>query len=213
MSKAERITSVADFLGARYGKSQTVAVVTTLIAVTAALPYIALQLKAISASVATMVPGVTDIAMLPVIGDLALFVAVALALFAILFGTRHADATEHQDGMMLAVAVEAVVKLFAFLAVGIFVTFVLFDGPGDLYAQAAATPEIAAKIRPRPRRAAAGSRRRRWRSSPACSCRGSSTSRWWRTTARARSAAPPGCSRPISSPSTFSSCRSPRPGC
>ncbi len=146
VSKAERITSVADFLGARYGKSQTVAVVTTLIAVTASLPYIALQLKAISASVATMVPGVTGVAMVPVIGDLALFVAIALALFAILFGTRHADATEHQDGMILAVAVEAVVKLLAFLAVGIYVTWFLFGGPGELFAKAAATPEIAEKF-------------------------------------------------------------------
>ena len=78
LSKAERITSVADFLGARYGKSQTVAVVTTLIAVTAALPYIALQLKAISASVATVAPGAAGVVMVPVIGDLALLVAFAV---------------------------------------------------------------------------------------------------------------------------------------
>jgi Na+/proline symporter/signal transduction histidine kinase/ActR/RegA family two-component response regulator len=146
VSKTERITSVADFMGARYGKNQAVAVVTALIALTAALPYIALQLKAISSSVAIMVPGVRDIATLPIFGDLALFVAAALALFAILFGTRHADATEHQDGMVLAIAVEAVVKLFAFLAVGIFVTFILFSGPVDLYRQAAAVPEIAQKF-------------------------------------------------------------------
>jgi len=146
LSKAERITSVADFLGARYGKSQTVAVMTTLIAVTAALPYIALQLKAVSASLATMVPGVAEVVVFPVIGDVALLVAIALALFAILFGTRHADATEHQEGMILAVAVEAVVKLLAFLLVGFYVTFVLFDGPGDLYAQAAAQPAIAEKF-------------------------------------------------------------------
>ena len=146
LSQAERITSVADFLGARYGKSQTVAIITTLIVVTAALPYIALQLKAISASVAAMVPGVSDIVMFPVLGDLALLVAFALALFAILFGTRHADATEHQNGMVLAIAVEAVVKLLAFLAVGIYVTWFLFDGPGALYSQAAADPDIAAKF-------------------------------------------------------------------
>ena len=70
VSKSERITSVADFMGARYGKNQAVAVVTALIALTAALPYIALQLKAISASVAIMVPGVRDIATLPIVGDL-----------------------------------------------------------------------------------------------------------------------------------------------
>ena len=55
-----------------------------------------------------------------------------LALFAVLFGTRHADATEHQDGLVLAVAVESVVKLAAFLAVGIMVTFFLFGSPGGL---------------------------------------------------------------------------------
>jgi Na+/proline symporter/CheY-like chemotaxis protein len=143
VSKAERITSVADFLGARYGKNQFVAVVTTLIAVTAALPYIALQLKAISASVASMVLDSSGIVEVPLFGDLALAVAGALALFAILFGTRHADATEHQDGMVLAVAVEAVVKLFAFLAVGVYVTWFMFDGPRGLYAAAAATPTIA----------------------------------------------------------------------
>ena len=146
VSKAERITSVADFVGARYGKNQAVAVVTTLIAVTAAPPYIALQLKAISASVETVVPGVSEIVVLPVVGDLTLLVAAALALFAILFGTRHADATEHQNGMVLAIAVEAIVKLLAFLAVGIFITFIVFGGPADLYAKAAATPEIAAKF-------------------------------------------------------------------
>jgi Na+/proline symporter/signal transduction histidine kinase/CheY-like chemotaxis protein len=146
VSKAERITSVADFLGARYGKSQTVAAVATLIAMTAVLPYIALQLKAVSTSLAAMLPGVSGIAEIPVVGDLALLVAAALALFAILFGTRHADATEHQNGMVLAIAVEAVVKLLAFLAVGAFITFVLFDGPLDLYAQAAAVPELAWKF-------------------------------------------------------------------
>ncbi|HEX2257500.1 MAG TPA: PAS domain-containing hybrid sensor histidine kinase/response regulator [Afifellaceae bacterium] len=144
LSKEERITSVADFLGARYGKSQKVAVVATLITVIAAVPYIALQLKAVSASVATLVPGVNGGAPdgFPVLGDIALLVALSMALFAILFGTRHTDATEHQEGMMLAVAAEAVVKLIAFLLVGVWVTFVLFDGPADIYARAAAEADI-----------------------------------------------------------------------
>ena len=65
----------------------------------------------------------------PFVSDISLIIAMLLALFAVLFGTRHADATEHQDGLVLAVAVESVVKLAAFLAVGVFVTFFLFDSP------------------------------------------------------------------------------------
>ena len=134
LAKAEKITSIADFLGARYGKSFAVASIATLIATVGAIPYIALQLKAISGSVSLMVehysgaPPSFD----PFVSDISLIVALLLALFAVLFGTRHADATEHQDGLVLAVAVESVVKLAAFLAVGLLVTFFLFDGPADL---------------------------------------------------------------------------------
>jgi len=149
LSKEERITSVADFLGARYGKSQPVAVVATLISVIGVIPYVALQLKAISATVATMVPelGEGGAAALPFFGDIALLVAIALALFAILFGTRHADATEHQHGMMLAVALEAVVKLFAFLLAGVFVVFWLFGGPGELYQMAVESPLVTGMVK------------------------------------------------------------------
>ena len=131
LAKAEKITSIADFLGARYGKSFAVASIATLIAMVGAVPYIALQLKAIAGSVSLMVehysgaPPSFD----PFVSDISLIIAMLLALFAVLFGTRHADATEHQDGLVLAVAVESVVKLAAFLAVGIFVTFFLFGSP------------------------------------------------------------------------------------
>ena len=74
--------------------------------------------------------------MQPVFGDIALLVALSMAMFAVLFGTRHIDATEHQDGLMLAIATESVVKLVAFLAVGVFVTFWHVRRPGDLFAQA-----------------------------------------------------------------------------
>ncbi|MBK1623002.1 hybrid sensor histidine kinase/response regulator [Afifella marina] len=144
LSKEERITSVADFLGARYGKSQAVAVVATLISVIGVIPYVALQLKAISSSISTMVPELGEDAAeaLPLLGDTAFIIAVVLAIFAILFGTRHADATEHQHGMMLAVAWEAVVKLIAFLIAGIFVVFFLFGGPSELYALAVESREV-----------------------------------------------------------------------
>jgi Na+/proline symporter/signal transduction histidine kinase len=109
------------------------------IAIVGSIPYIALQLKAVSSSLATILTPVAGEApsVQPVFGDLAMFVALSMAAFAVLFGTRHADATEHQDGLMLAVATESIVKLVAFLAVGSFVTFVLFDGPAHLLAQAA----------------------------------------------------------------------------
>ncbi|MEX6508364.1 NahK/ErcS family hybrid sensor histidine kinase/response regulator [Jiella sp. M17.18] len=141
-AKAERITTVADFIGSRYGKNPSVAALATLIAIVGTVPYIALQLKAISTSVATLVfhyrPAL-DVP--PLFGDLALLVAALLGVFAILFGTRHADATEHQNGLVLAVAMESLIKLGAFLAIGIWTTFVLFD-PGTLLKEALASPAV-----------------------------------------------------------------------
>ena len=134
LSKGERITSIADFLAARYGKSFAVASIATLIATVGTVPYIALQLKAISGSVSLMVEHYSGRApsIELVFGDISLVVALLLALFAILFGTRHADATEHQDGLILAIAVESVIKLVAFLSLGLVVTYIFFDGPGAL---------------------------------------------------------------------------------
>lgn len=135
LSKAEKITSIADFLAARYGKDFTVASVATIIATVGTVPYIALQLKAISGSVELMVTHVNPYtSSAPAIfGDIALVVAVLLALFAVLFGTRHTDATEHQDGLVLAVAVESAVKLATFLFLGMAITFLTFDNPLILF--------------------------------------------------------------------------------
>lgn len=138
LSKEERITSVADFLGSRYGKNIKVAAVAAIIAVIGTIPYIALQLKAISSSVDTLLVSFDNgfpSGSAP-FGDISIFVALALVLFAILFGTRHADATEHQHGLMLAIAMESVIKLIAFLCIGVFVTWFMFDGVQDLFSQA-----------------------------------------------------------------------------
>jgi len=134
LAKAEKITSVADFLAARYGKSFIVAATATLIATVGMVPYIALQLKAISDSVSLMIEHYTGAPPTfdPVVSDISLVVAALLAMFAVLFGTRHADATEHQDGLVLAVAVESVVKLAAFLAIGLIITFMVFGGPAGM---------------------------------------------------------------------------------
>ncbi|MPZ38479.1 MAG: response regulator [Rhizobiales bacterium] len=148
LAKAQNITSIADFIAARYGKSQAVAATVALIAIISTIPYIALQLKAVSGSLETIIGEVPpEVAgTIPVFGDIALFVALSMAAFAVLFGTRHIDATEHQDGLMLAVAAESLVKLIAFLAVGIFVTFWMFDGPAALFTQAMQQPDTAAII-------------------------------------------------------------------
>jgi len=135
LAKTQNITSIADFIAARYGKGQAVAATVALIAIIGTIPYIALQLKAVSFSLETILAQIApanDVSN-PFLGDIALFVALSMATFAVLFGTRHVDATEHQDGLMLAIAAESIVKLFAFLAVGIFVTFWMFGGPSALF--------------------------------------------------------------------------------
>jgi PAS domain S-box-containing protein len=142
ISRRQRITSIADFVGARYGRDPAIARFVTIIATLGLIPYVALQLKAVDISFAA-VASPAGTAGEPY-ADTGLIVTVVLALFTILFGTRHADATEHHPGMMLALAFESVVKLAAFLAVGAFVTFGLYDGFGDLAARAAVDEGIRA---------------------------------------------------------------------
>lgn len=148
LAKSERITSVADMLASRYGKSFGVASLATCIAALAAVPYIAIQLKAISGSfdLFTRHLGGTIMAGEFIIADFSFLVAAALGLFAILFGTRHADATEHQNGLILAVAVESLIKLTAFLAAGIAVTFFLYGSPGEILTAAQSNPAASAAL-------------------------------------------------------------------
>jgi Na+/proline symporter/nitrogen-specific signal transduction histidine kinase len=148
ISKSNRITSIADFIASRYGKSQLLGGLVTVIAVIVITPYIALQLKGVSTSyqVISRFPQVVmpdDQGAASIFGDTALYVATLMAAFAMLYGTRHIDATERHDGMVAAIAFESIVKLVAFLAVGIFVTWAMFDGLGDIFARAAARPDIA----------------------------------------------------------------------
>jgi Na+/proline symporter/signal transduction histidine kinase len=129
IAKAQNSTSIADFLASRYGKSERVAAIVTLIAVTGCIPYIALQLKAISVSLETIL-AIQDVPLLAAtpFGDIALWGAFVLALFAMAFGTRNVDATENHDGMTLAIALESLLKLLVFLIVGSFVVFWLRGG-------------------------------------------------------------------------------------
>jgi hypothetical protein len=153
ISKRNRITSLADFIASRYGKSALLGGVVTVIAVIGILPYISLQLKAISSSF-TLLLQYPDIVMpatlgkVPLLQDTALWVALILAVFTILFGTRHLDAAEHHEGMVAAIAFESLFKLVAFLAVGIWVSWGLFNGFGDIFTRAAAHPELEPMLSP-----------------------------------------------------------------
>jgi Na+/proline symporter/signal transduction histidine kinase len=144
IAKVHRITSLADFIASRYGKSAPLAGLVTIIALVGILPYISLQLKAIATGleiVRSHSPGAAHAAG-PLFADSAFYIALALAAFTIVFGTRHLDASERHEGMVAAVAFESLVKLVAFLAVGAFATWGLFDGPGDLFARAQAMPGV-----------------------------------------------------------------------
>ncbi|NJR41848.1 MAG: hypothetical protein HC767_03500 [Akkermansiaceae bacterium] len=147
ISKANRITSIADFIASRYGKSFQLGILVSIIAVIGIPPYISIQLTAISTSY-SILQGYPSIAM-PADGagrtllhDTELYVSLLMAAFAILFGTRHIDASEHHEGLVAAVAFESVVKLVAFLSVGLFVTFGVYSGFSDIFARAEASPEL-----------------------------------------------------------------------
>ncbi|TVP56387.1 MAG: response regulator [Halomonadaceae bacterium] len=132
-----RVTSIADFIGSRFGKDQRLAATVTLVAVIATLPYIALQLRGIALawSSATATQWDADFA---VGTNASFFAALFLAWFAITFGTRIIDGSNRHRGLLTVVAIESVVKLFAFLALGLFATWYLFDSPEPLTREASA---------------------------------------------------------------------------
>lgn len=141
ISKQQNITSIADFISSRYDRSSVLGAIVTLFAVFGITPYIALQLKAIAQTLSILSMPLTDpnsglyvyAAKLPGSIDLAFFVALLLAVFGMLFGARSLDSSEKHEGLVVAVAFESLVKLIAFLAVGIFVTYGLFDGFADIF--------------------------------------------------------------------------------
>ncbi|MCC4307006.1 hybrid sensor histidine kinase/response regulator [Alcanivorax marinus] len=143
VGKQHHITSIVDFLAARYGKSRQLAVLVTVVAIVGVLPYIALQLKAVTLSFEHVV-GINATPPL----DIALAVSALMAVFTLLFGTRHIDATEHQSGLMLAVSFESFIKLVAFVIIGLFCLFVVFNGPLDLWRNMMASPRIRGTFEP-----------------------------------------------------------------
>ncbi len=145
IARTHRITSIADFIASRHGQSRLLAGLVTLITVVGIVPYIALQLKAVASGfqVLTTPAGAVPAAAGPWWTDSTLGVALALAGFTMVFGTRHLDASERHEGLVAAIAAESLVKLLAFLAVGAAICWGLFSGPADVFAQALARPDLA----------------------------------------------------------------------
>lgn len=144
IAKTYRITSIADFIASRYGKSRLLAGLVTLITVVGIVPYIALQLKAIASGYAVLTLPLGEKVVTPTDwwADSTLYIALALAGFTIMFGTRHLDSSERHEGMVAAIAFESVVKLLAFLLVGAFVTYGMFNGLGDIFGRALASASL-----------------------------------------------------------------------
>ncbi|WP_209424881.1 ATP-binding protein [Pararhodobacter sp. SW119] len=143
VGKAHSVTSIADMISSRYGKSNALGVIVTLLAMAATTPYIALQLQSIALSFEAFAGDDSMAAR-----QLALWVAAGLAVFTILFGTRNLDAKEQHHGVVIAIAVEAVVKLVALLAVGTFVVWGLADGPADVLTRIEAASRVEWTIQP-----------------------------------------------------------------
>ncbi|MFP1643335.1 ATP-binding protein [Pontitalea aquivivens] len=135
IGRAQRVTSIADLISSRYGKSNTLGVIVTLMAVASYTPYIALQLQSVTLSFGVFAADAPLGWALPDQGATALWLAGGLALFTILFGTRNLDANERHHGVVMAIALEAVMKLVALLAVGIFVVWGLAGGVADVLAR------------------------------------------------------------------------------
>ncbi len=132
IGRAQRITSIADLVSSRFGKSTQLGMIVTVISVIAATPYIALQLQSVTLSFAVFAQGEGASWDRPDFVVTAMWVAVGLAVFTVIFGTRNLDANERHHGVVIAIAVEAVVKLLALVAVGVFVVWGIAGGPGEM---------------------------------------------------------------------------------
>ncbi len=148
IAKDNRLTSLADFISSRYGKSALLAGLVTVIAAVGVTPYISLQLKAISMSF-DVLRGYPEVLAIPpqpesVWRDSAFYATLILAAFTVAFGTRKLDLAERHEGMVAAIAFDSLVKLVAFVGVGAFVTWGMYDGPGDIFTRAAQVPQMAA---------------------------------------------------------------------
>ena len=140
IGRTQRITSIADLISSRFGKSTSLGVIVTLIAVVAATPYIALQLQSVTLSFSVFAESGGQSWQASDLNATAVWVAVGLTVFTVLFGTRNLDANERHHGIVMAIAVEAVVKLLALLAVGVFVVWGVAGGPVAMLDRIDASP-------------------------------------------------------------------------
>jgi phosphoserine phosphatase RsbU/P len=152
IAKENNITSIADFISSRYGRSQWLGAIITIITVAGITPYVGLQLKAVSTSFTIITgyrdfhPGFVDALFVPSPHP-GLFSALLLGIFSILFGAAHLISAERHEGLVAAIALESIVKLAALLIVGFFVTYVFFDGMGDIFARLERkSPELLAHL-------------------------------------------------------------------
>ncbi|WP_338350829.1 sensor histidine kinase [Nonlabens tegetincola] len=139
VSKQHQVSSIADFISLRYGNNRSIGAIVTVICVIAVVPYIALQLKAVSETFDILTTGDKSNSLLT---DSTFYIAILLAVFAALFGTQTTDASQQRSGLMFSVAIESVLKLIFFLIIGIYATFYLFDGTIDIYNQISALEEF-----------------------------------------------------------------------
>ncbi|HAR45784.1 MAG TPA: hypothetical protein DCS05_06320 [Nitrospiraceae bacterium] len=136
LSRENRITTISDFIAARYGKSLPLSALVTLVAVIGITPYLGLQLKAIMTTFSILSGR-------PEGGHVAgWIISLMLGVFAVIFGARRLDASERHGGLVFAVAFESAIKLLAFLLVGFFVTYGLFDGFSDIWNRLAASSRV-----------------------------------------------------------------------
>jgi len=132
ISKQHKISSIADFISLRYGNNRFLGALITVICVLATVPYISLQLKAISETFEIMTHKSNYVAT-TIFDDSTFYIAVLLAVFAAFYGTQKTDASEKHRGIVVSAAFESILKLVFFLVIGIYVTYYLFDGTGDIY--------------------------------------------------------------------------------
>ena len=144
--KVQRITTIADLISSRYGKNVSLGGIVTVMSLLGIIPYIALQLKAIATSFNIITQGVgnkvSEVNSTFFFQDTAFYVTIFLVVFTVIFGTRTIVATDRHEGMVTAIAFESIIKLLAFLVIGIFVTFGVFDGLGDIFSRAAQNPAL-----------------------------------------------------------------------
>lgn len=143
IAKHQNITSIADFISTRFGKNISLGAIVALLSIIGVIPYIAIQLKAISDSI-KIISGSAGFSNAVGVDPTTFLIVIAISIFIILFGTRKVDATEKHEGMMVAIAFESIVKLFSFIVIGFFVVYVLFNGWGDLMTKAQSLPNYVA---------------------------------------------------------------------